>query len=142
MACNIGVTAASHFLFIEAANQGGANDSENYIVLDSKGWPMIWKIYWSWEAGGGPLLNILFSCKAGGGPWSEKYIEAEKQEDFTVPHVFDKHGLRQTPLDSIGLCVDSQMIKSLFGYNLSRPVLKNVTIQPKFAKLCQPPETC
>ena len=105
MACNIGVTAASHFSFIEAANQGRANDSENYIVLDSKGWPMIWKIYWSWEAGGGPLLNILFSCKAGGGPWSEKYIEAEKQEDFTVPHVFRAClcGQAWTMLDSIGL---------------------------------------
>ena len=41
MACNIGVTAAGHFPFIEAANQGGANDSENYIVVDSKGGPMI-----------------------------------------------------------------------------------------------------
>ena len=89
-------------------------------------------------------MNILFSCKAGGGPWSEKYIEAEKQEDFTVPHVFHACPCEQawTMSDSIGLCVDSQMIKSLFGYNLSRPILKYVTIQLKFAKLCQPPETC
>ena len=31
------------------------------------------------RTGGGPLWNILFSCKAVGGPWSEKYIEAEEQ---------------------------------------------------------------
>ena len=79
MACNIGKTATGPFLFIGAANQGGANDSENYIVLDSKGGPMIWKIHWSWEAGGSPLWNILFSCKAVGGSWAEKYIVAEEQ---------------------------------------------------------------
>ena len=67
-ACNIGVTAAGCFPFIEAANQGEVNDSENYIVLDSMGWLMIRKIYWSCEAGGGPLWDILLSCKVMGGP--------------------------------------------------------------------------
>ena len=33
---------------VTARKQGGAHELKNYIMVDNRGWPLSWKIYWSW----------------------------------------------------------------------------------------------
>ena len=90
-------------------------------ILDGKGWAK-------------NVADIVYPLTKS--PVGNSYrLAGKKKNDIGLPEDLGHH---QPMINK----VTWKKSQSLFGYNLSRLTLENVTIQPKFAELCQPPKTC